>query len=145
MKNPRVIGVKNSSMPVYDIIQFRSHGAMVFNGPDEQFVSGLLAGAVGGIGGTYAAMPELYMTAREKVLSGDIAAATKLQDVCCKLIEGLCSGQCNMYAMIKEVIRLRGGPDAGDVRPPLAGLTEADKAVAAQCARDIEIAIQTYC
>lgn len=35
MKNPRVIGVKNSSMPVYDIIQFRSHGAMVFNGPDE--------------------------------------------------------------------------------------------------------------
>ena len=145
MKNPRVIGVKNSSMPVYDIIQFRSHGAMVFNGPDEQFVSGLLAGAVGGIGGTYAAMPELYMTAREKVLSGDIAAATKLQDVCCKLIEGLCSGQCNMYAMIKEVIRLQGGPDAGDVRPPLAGLTEADKAVAAQCARDIEIAIQTYC
>ena len=90
-------------------------------------------------------MPELYMTAREKVLSGDIAAATKLQDVCCKLIEGLCSGQCNMYAMIKEVIRLQGGPDAGDVRPPLAGLTEADKAVAAQCARDIEIAIQTYC
>ena len=77
--------------------------------------------------------------------SGDIAAATKLQDVCCKLIEGLCSGQCNMYAMIKEVIRLQGGPDAGDVRPPLAGLTEADKAVAAQCARDIEIAIQTYC
>ena len=44
-----------------------------------------------------------------------------------------------------RVIRLQGGPDAGDVRPPLAGLTEADKAVAAQCARDIEIAIQTYC
>ena len=64
MKNPRVIGVKNSSMPVQDIQMWRDEGAIVFNGPDEQFVSGLAAGAIGGIGGTYAAMPELYLKAR---------------------------------------------------------------------------------
>ena len=57
LKNPRVIGVKNSSMPVQDIQMWRDEGAVVFNGPDEQLLSGLAAGAAGGIGGTYAAMP----------------------------------------------------------------------------------------
>ena len=49
-KNPRVIGVKNSSMPVQDIQLFRDEGVIVFNGPDEQLISGLAMGAVGGIG-----------------------------------------------------------------------------------------------
>ena len=61
LKNPRVIGVKNSSMPVQDIQMWRDEGAVVFNGPDEQLLSGLAAGAIGGIGGTYAAMPELFL------------------------------------------------------------------------------------
>ena len=63
-KNPRVIGVKNSSMPVQDIELWKEVGGtdfIVMNGPDEQFVSGLAMGATGGIGGTYAVMPELYM------------------------------------------------------------------------------------
>ena len=51
LKNPRVIGVKNSSMPVQDIQMWRDEGALVFNGPDEQLFSGLAAGAAGGIGG----------------------------------------------------------------------------------------------
>ncbi len=61
LKNPRVVGVKNSSMPVQDIQMWHDEGALVFNGPDEQLLSGLAAGAAGGIGGTYAAMPELYL------------------------------------------------------------------------------------
>ena len=36
---------------------------MVFNGPDEQFVGGRTMGADGGIGGTYAVMPELFLKA----------------------------------------------------------------------------------
>ncbi|MDD2970061.1 MAG: dihydrodipicolinate synthase family protein, partial [Lachnospiraceae bacterium] len=43
LKNPRVIGVKNSSMPVQDIQLFQSAGGpefLVFNGPDEQYISG---------------------------------------------------------------------------------------------------------
>ena len=58
-KNPRLIGVKNSSMPVQDIQMWRDEGVLVFNGPDEQLLSGLAAGACGGIGGTYAAMLEV--------------------------------------------------------------------------------------
>ncbi|XCY62477.1 dihydrodipicolinate synthase family protein [Streptococcus iniae] len=65
LKNDRVIGVKNSSMPVQDIQNFCSIGGkdhIVFNGPDEQFLAGRLMGAEAGIGGTYGAMPELFLT-----------------------------------------------------------------------------------
>ena len=44
-KNSRVIGVKNSSVPVQDIQMFRDEDVIVFNGPDEQFLSGLAMGA----------------------------------------------------------------------------------------------------
>ena len=58
-KNPRIIGVKNSSMPVEDIEKWIHCGAkVVFNGPDEQLLGGLVSGATGAIGGTYGAMPE---------------------------------------------------------------------------------------
>ncbi len=144
-KNPRVIGVKNSSMPVYDISLFRNEGVIVFNGPDEQFVSGLLTGAVGGIGGTYAAMPELYLKARELVLGGHVAQACELQAAICRIIEQICSGQCNMYAMIKEILRQQGGPDIGDARRPLAGLTQPDKTVAAQCVKAIQAVKEQFC
>ena len=139
-KNPRVIGVKNSSMAVYDISQFINEGVIVFNGPDEQLVSGLLTGAVGGIGGTYGAMPELFIKARELVLAGETEKACALQAAICRIIEGMCSGSCNMYAMIKEILRVQGGPDIGGVRPPLAGLAAADRAVAQGCAEAIDAA-----
>lgn len=51
LKNPRVIGVKNSSMPTQDIQTFKSIGGkdfVIFNGPDEQLISGLVIGAVKG-------------------------------------------------------------------------------------------------
>ncbi len=53
-KNPRVVAVKNSSMPVQDIQMWKDAGVLVFNGPDEQYISGLAMGACAGIGGTYA-------------------------------------------------------------------------------------------
>ncbi len=144
-KNPRVIGVKNSSMPVQDIQMFADEDVIVFNGPDEQFVSGLAAGAVGGIGGTYAAMPELFIKARELFLEGSMERARQIQNEICRIIYKMCSTYGNMYATIKEIIRLQGGPDVGGVRAPLAQLTEADKEIAKACAEQIAAAIQTYC
>ncbi len=49
LKNERVIGVKNSSMPVQDIQTFAALGGedhLVFNGPDEQFLGGLVMSAM---------------------------------------------------------------------------------------------------
>ena len=142
---PTVIGVKNSSMPIQDIEMWRDEGAIVFNGPDEQLLSGLAAGAVGGIGGTYAAMPELYERIFTLVRSDDILPARDIQDACCHIIYKMCSGQGNMYAMIKEILRLRCAPDIGSVRAPLYPLQPGDEAIAASCAADIDTAIAQFC
>ena len=133
LENPRVIGVKNSSMPIQDIEMWRDEGAIVFNGPDEQLLSGLVAGAVGGIGGTYAAMPELYIKIFDLVKENRIVEAREIQDACCHIIYAMCSGKGNMYGMIKEIIRQMNGPDLGGVRAPLFDLVEEDLAIATKC------------
>ena len=145
LKNPRCIGVKNSSMPTQDIQMWRDEGAIVFNGPDEQLISGLVMGATGGIGGTYGAMPELYIKLYECVKSGDLATALEIQNDCCRIIYKLCSGHGNMYAMIKEVLRKMGCPDCGSVRAPLAELVESDYPIADECVAMIQAAIAKYC
>ena len=145
LKNPRVIGVKNSSMPVQDIQMWKDEGAIVFNGPDEQFISGLAMGAIGGIGGTYAAMPELYIKARELFYAGKLEEARVIQNECCRIIYKMCSTHGNMYAVIKEILRRVGGPDCGGVRAPLASLIESDSAVVDECVAMIQTAIKEYC
>ena len=145
MKNPRVIGVKNSSMPVQDIQMWRDEGAIVFNGPDEQFVSGLTAGAIGGIGGTYGAMPELYLKIFALYQAGDMARGREVQNECCRIIYKMCSTTGNMYATIKEILRRLGGPDAGSVRAPLAPLVESDSPIVDECVDMIRKATVKYC
>ncbi len=144
-KNPRVIGVKNSSMPVQDIQMFKDEDVIVFNGPDEQFISGLAMGACGGIGGTYAAMPELFIKMRELFLEGKMEEARIIQNDVCRIIYKMCSTKGNMYAVIKEIIRIQGGPDIGSVRAPLAELTEADIPTCKEAAEMITTAIKKYC
>ena len=145
LKNPRVIGVKNSSMPVQDIQMWKDEGAIVFNGPDEQLISGLVMGAVGGIGGTYGAMPQLYVKLYNLVKEGDLATAQQLQNDCCRIIYKMCSGHGNMYGMIKEILRKMGCPDCGSVRAPLAELIESDYAIADECVAMIQAAEAKYC
>ena len=144
LKNPRVIGVKNSSMPVQDIEMWRDEGAIVFNGPDEQLLSGLVAGAIGGIGGTYAAMPELYLRIFALVSEGRIAEAREIQDECCHIIYELCSCHGNMYAVIKAVLRELGGPNIGGVRRPLSDIVPEDMPAVRSCAEHIRAACEKF-
>ncbi len=145
LKNPRVIGVKNSSMPVQDIQMWRDEGAIVFNGPDEQLISGMVMGATGGIGGTYGAMPELYTKLFDLVKAGDLATALEIQNECCRIIYKMCSAHGNMYAVIKEILRINGGPDCGSVRAPLAEMIESDYLIAQEAAQMIRTAVAKYC
>ena len=145
LKNPRVIGVKNSSMPVQDIEMWRDEGAIVFNGPDEQLLSGLVAGAIGGIGGTYAAMPELYLAIYRLVQQGEIAKAREIQDECCHMIYRMCACKGNMYAVIKGILRAQGGPDIGGVRAPLYELQPEDLPAVEAMAKDITALVGKYC
>ena len=145
LKNPRVIGVKNSSMPVQDIQMWKDEGAVVFNGPDEQLLSGLAAGAAGGIGGTKAAKPGRYQGLMSSIQTGARENGRQVQNECCRIIYRMCSAQGNMYAVIKEVIRLQGGPDAGGVRAPLLELAAEDRPIAEEAARMIGEAVRQYC
>ena len=145
LKNPRVVGVKNSSMPVQDIQMWRDEGAIVFNGPDEQLLSGLAAGAIGGIGGTYAAMPELYLEIFRCYQAGDLSKGLEVQNECCRIIYKMCTAKGNLYAVIKEILRRLGGPDAGSVRAPLAPLADTDSVVVDECAGMIRAAVTKYC
>ena len=145
LKNPRVIGVKNSSMPTQDIQMWIDEGALVFNGPDEQLISGLVMGAVGGIGGTYSVMPKLYVELYRCVKAGEMAKALEIQNDCCRIIYKLCSGHGNMYAMIKETLRKLGCPNCGSVRAPLAETIDSDMPIVEECAQMIRTAIAKYC
>ena len=149
LKNPNVIAVKNSSMPTQDIQLFKDAGIQargedgfaVFNGPDEQFVSGRVMGADGGIGGTYAVMPELFIRMNELIEKGDIPTARAIQYKADRIIYKMCEAKGNLYAVMKEILRRMYGLELGGVRAPLANLAPEDEAVVAEAQKMIEEAI----
>ena len=147
LKNPRVIGVKNSSMPTQDIQMWKDEGGenfVVMNGPDEQLISGLVMGATGGIGGTYGAMPALYVKLYDCVKSGELEKARQIQNDCCRIIYKMCSTHGNMYATIKEILRRKDNVDIGSVRAPLAELIPEDLPIVEECIGMIKAAEAKY-
>ena len=150
MKNPRVIAVKNSSMPAQDIQMFKTAGLaakddfVVFNGPDEQFVAGRAIGADGGIGGTYGVMPELFLKLNELVEAGEKKKACELQYAINEIIYKMCSSHANMYAVAKEILRTNDSVNIGGVREPLENMQEADKVIAHEAAAMVKAAMERY-
>lgn len=146
-ENPRVIGVKNSSMPTQDIQMWKDEGGpdfVVMNGPDEQFISGLAMGATGGIGGTYAVMPELFMKAYGLFNAGKVNEARDVQNEICRIIYKMCSAHGNLYAVMKAILK-KQGVVCGSVRAPMPGLIESDMAVVDTAALWIEQIIKACC
>ena len=143
-KNPRVIGVKNSSMPVQDIQMWRDAGVIVFNGPDEQYISGLAMGACAGIGGTYAVMPELFLKIYDHFQKGEMEPARQIQNDIDRIIYKMCSAHGNLYAVMKAILA-KSGVVCGSVRKPMPGLIDSDAAVVDEAAAMIADAIAKYC
>ena len=146
-KNPRVIGVKNSSMPVPDIQMFKQAAGedyIIFNGPDEQFMSGRVIGAEGAIGGTYGAMPELFLKLDEHVKNGEIEKARELQHAINAIIYKMCSAHGNMYGVIKEILKKNENLELGGVRKPLPSLIDSDMPIVEEAARMICEAKEKY-
>lgn len=148
LKNPNVIAVKNSSMPTQDIQMFKDLGVqtrgeggfVVFNGPDEQFVSGRVMGADGGIGGTYAVMPELYLKMDELIRKGEVEKARSIQYDADRIIYKMCEAHGNLYAVQKEILHRMYGLELGGVRAPMPGLIPADEPIVEEAKAMIEAA-----
>lgn len=148
LHNERVIGVKNSSLPVQDIqIQKMIGGSdfLVFNGVDEQFISGRVMGADGGIGGTYGVMPELFLKMDALLQRGDCGKALEIQMEIDHIIDMMCTCHGNLYAVMKEILRRRESVDIGCVREPLPQIVEQDTTKIDNCVTAIEEIVSRYC
>lgn len=146
-KNPYVVGVKNSSVPTQDIQMWRDDSGedfVVFNGPDEQLLSGLAAGAHGGIGGTYAVMPALYIKIHQLYLAGKMEEAREVQNEACRIIYAMCAAHGNLYAVMKAILK-KNRLDVGGVRAPLTNLSKADMAIVDACDTQIKAAVKACC
>ncbi|WP_312284868.1 N-acetylneuraminate lyase [Yokenella regensburgei] len=86
---PGVGALKQTSGDLYQMEQIRrTHPDLVlYNGYDEIFASGLLAGADGGIGSTYNIMGWRYLNIVKALKEGDIATAQRLQTECNGVID----------------------------------------------------------
>lgn len=147
LKNERVIGVKNSSMPVQDIQTFAALGGedhLVFNGPDEQFLGGRLMGARAGIGGTYGAMPELFLKLNQLIADKELERAKELQFTINTIIGKLTVAHGNMYSVIKEVLKINENLNIGSVRAPLTPVTGTDRPIVEKAARLIREAKEAF-
>lgn len=144
--NEKVIGIKNSSMPVMDIERFKAAGGddfIVFNGADEQYIAGRLIGADGGIGGTYGVMPELFLKAEAFVSAGRFTEARAIQKDINDIIVALTSLDGSMYAVIKGILKL-DGVLIGGVRAPLEQMSTADERVIEEIKQLIDESIAKY-
>ena len=117
---------------------------IIFNDPDEQFISGRVIGAEAGIGGTYGVMPELFLKMNELVKAGQLEAAMPIQYAANSIIYKMCSAHGNMYAVIKAILKLNEGFDIGSVRAPLAELTTEDMKIVEAAAQMIKDAKAKY-
>ena len=141
LKNPRVIGsriLRCLFRTFKPLLLSEATTTLSFNGPDEQFLGGRLMGAHAGIGGTYGAMPELFLKLNQLIAEKDLETARALQFAINDIIGVLTSAHGNMYAVIKAVLRINEGLDLGSVRSPLTPVVEADQEVIQRAAQLIQ-------
>lgn len=95
-------------------------------------------GAQGAIGGTYSAMPDLFLKMDELISGGRLEEARRLQYEVNSVIYKMCSARGNMYGVIKEILKLNHGLELGGVRSPLPSLEESDGEIVREAARMIQ-------
>ena len=102
-------------------------------------------GADGGIGGTYAVMPELYLKIKELTDAGKVKEASEIQYVADAIIYAMCECHGNLYAVMKEILRIRENLNIGGVRKPLPEIIPEDMEQIKKCAGMIDEGIKKYC
>jgi len=110
-----VAGMKVSDTPFERVAPYMLEGLDVFIGAEALVGQGLLAGAAGAVSGLASAFPDVVV---EAVRSGDSTSAGALRATVERFPR---------HAALKEIVRARGVPMRADVRPPLRGLTDAER------------------
>ncbi len=123
INNDRFLGIKHTSNDFFSLEGIKTHfpDKIVFNGYDEMLLSGLSAGADGGIGSTYNIMADKYVRLYNLFCAGKIDQAREIQkevnEVIRLLIEvGVMAGEKAMLDLL--------GMDFGPCREPFASCTK---------------------
>ena len=121
---PGVGALKQTSGDLYQMEQIRrAHPDLVlYNGYDEIFASGLLAGADGGIGSTYNIMGWRYQAIVKALKEGDIASAQAIQAKCNAVIDQLI--KVGVFRGLKTVLHYMDVIDVPLCRKPFAPVDE---------------------
>lgn len=121
---PGVAALKQTSGDLYQMEQVRrAHpDKVIYNGYDEIFLSGLLAGADGGIGSTYNVMGWRYKGIMQALKEGNISQAQSLQTECNKVIDVLI--KVGVFRGLKTILHHMDVVDTPICRKPFAPVEE---------------------
>lgn len=121
---PGVGALKQTSGDLFQMEQIRraQPDLVLYNGYDEIFASGLLAGADGGIGSTYNIMGWRYQGIVKALKEGDIATAQALQTKCNEVIDLLI--KVGVFRGLKTVLHYMGVIEVPLCRKPFAPVDE---------------------
>ena len=144
IQKPYVAGIKTTSPNATLISRMKRAGGentLIFNGEDAQLLAGLTMGATGGIGGTYGAMPELYVNLYRAFCEGNMEQALLWQNRADIALSHGRVGWSTGVACMKAILHARG-IDCGGVRAPFRQVP-ADTPVVREAAEMIESWIKT--
>lgn len=127
---PNVVGMKVSDAPFEAVAPYLDLGLDVFIGNEPLVLAGLERGAVGCVSGLAAAFPEITAA-----LVHD--TSVDAHDQVCLLRDRLAG--IPFHAALKEVLAARDVLLTTDVRPPLRGLTDAERATVLTVARELGV------
>ena len=123
MSDERFLGIKHTSGDFFALETIKSHfpDKLIYNGYDEMFLSGLIAGADGGIGSTYNFMADKFVLIQRLYREGRIGEARAIQHEVNEIIRVLC--QIGVNAGEKAIMNLLG-IDFGLCRRPFRSCTK---------------------
>ncbi|WZL79767.1 N-acetylneuraminate lyase [Eubacteriales bacterium mix99] len=118
----RFIGVKHTSSDFYVLNRLKKTypDKLIFNGYDEMLLSGLAAGADGGIGSTYNFMAEKYIRIMKLFQQGQMEEARKIQTEADNIIDVL--AKVGVMPGEKAILTMMG-LDFGECRKPFKPIT----------------------
>lgn len=116
---PNLAGMKVSDSPFDLVTPYLLDGLDVFVGAEDLISTGIAHGAAGAVSALATAFPELVAAAVRDPVEGRSAELSELRDV----LEAF-----PRHAALKRVLALREVAVREDVRPPLRGLSDAERA-----------------
>lgn len=124
--NKNVVGVKFTSNDFFQMERMKNRNVdlTIWNGFDEMLLSGLAAGADGGVGSTYNCIPELIQGIYHYFCIGNLEQAQKYQRLANNIIEVICKH--GVFESIKYILETDGF-SFGNCRKPFAKITEEGK------------------